>query len=81
MVRNLAHVVERENAKIGVFITLANPTAPMKTEAIKPDTMKVRIVAKRFHKGTITLSAVPLISMQRHVEGRCGTESGPLNVS
>ena len=46
MVRNLAHVVERENAKIGVFITLANPTAPMKTEAIKPDTMKVRMVAK-----------------------------------
>jgi hypothetical protein len=28
MVRNLAHVVERETAKIGVFITLANPTAP-----------------------------------------------------
>ena len=35
MVRNLAHVVERENAKIGVFMTLTNPTAPTKTEAIK----------------------------------------------
>jgi len=35
MVRDLAHVVEREKAKIGVFITLADPTAPMNTEAIK----------------------------------------------
>jgi hypothetical protein len=35
MVRDLAHVVEREKAKIGVFITLAEPTAPMKTEAVK----------------------------------------------
>lgn len=35
MIRDLAHVVEREKAKIGLFITLADPTAPMKTEAIK----------------------------------------------
>ena len=35
MVRDLAHVVDREKAKIGVFVTLAEPTAPMKTEAIK----------------------------------------------
>jgi site-specific DNA-methyltransferase (adenine-specific) len=35
MVRDLAHVVDRENAKIGVFISLAEPTAPMKTEAVK----------------------------------------------
>ena len=35
----------------------------------------------RSHNGTITVCAVPLISMQRHVEGRCGTESGPLNIS
>jgi hypothetical protein len=35
MVRDLAHVVDREQAKIGVFITLAEPTAPMKTEAVK----------------------------------------------
>jgi site-specific DNA-methyltransferase (adenine-specific) len=33
MVRDLAHVVEREQAKVGVFITLAEPTAPMKSEA------------------------------------------------
>ena len=35
MVRDLAHVVEREKAKIGVFITLAEPTKPMQTEAVK----------------------------------------------
>jgi len=35
MVRDLAHVVDREKAKIGVFITLADSTGPMRTEAIK----------------------------------------------
>ena len=35
MVRDLGHVVDREKAKIGVFITLAEPTGPMKTEAVK----------------------------------------------
>lgn len=35
MVRDLAHVVDREKAKIGVFVTLAEPTGPMKTEAVK----------------------------------------------
>ena len=35
MIRDLAHVVERENAKIGVFITLSEATGPMKKEAIK----------------------------------------------
>jgi hypothetical protein len=35
MVRDLAHVVDREKAKIGVFITLTEPTGPMRTEAVK----------------------------------------------
>lgn len=35
MIRDLAHVIERENAKIGLFITLAEPTKPMLTEAVK----------------------------------------------
>jgi len=35
MVRDMAHVVDRENAKIGVFITLADSTGPMRTEAVK----------------------------------------------
>jgi site-specific DNA-methyltransferase (adenine-specific) len=35
MVRDLAHVVDRDKAKIGVFITLADSTGPMRTEAVK----------------------------------------------
>jgi site-specific DNA-methyltransferase (adenine-specific) len=35
MIRDLGHVVDRERAKIGVFVTLAEPTGPMKTEAVK----------------------------------------------
>lgn len=35
MIRELGHVVDREQAKIGVFITLTDPTGPMKTEAVK----------------------------------------------
>jgi hypothetical protein len=35
MIRDLAHVVDREKAKIGVFITLSEPTKPMRTEAVK----------------------------------------------
>jgi len=35
MIRDLAHVVDREKARIGVFITLSEPTGPMKTEAVK----------------------------------------------
>jgi site-specific DNA-methyltransferase (adenine-specific) len=35
MIRDLAHVVDREQAKIGVFLTLASPTSPMQVEATK----------------------------------------------
>ena len=35
MIRDLAHVVDREKAKVGIFITLAEPTKPMLTEAVK----------------------------------------------
>lgn len=35
MVRDLAHVVEREKAEIGIFVTLATPTKPMNVEAVK----------------------------------------------
>lgn len=35
MVRDLAHVVAREKAKIGIFITLADATKPMLVEAVK----------------------------------------------
>ena len=35
MIRDLGHVIERAKAKVGVFISLAEPTRPMRTEAIK----------------------------------------------
>jgi hypothetical protein len=35
MVRDLAHVRKREKAEIGLFVTLAEPTKPMQTEANK----------------------------------------------
>ena len=35
MIRDLGHVIEREKAAIGVFITLSEPTEPMKTETVK----------------------------------------------
>jgi len=35
MIRDLAHVVDREKACIGVFITLGESTGPMRTEAVK----------------------------------------------
>ncbi|MDH5764182.1 MAG: DNA methyltransferase [Nitrospinota bacterium] len=35
MIRDLKAVVEREKAEIGLFVTLADPTQPMNTEALK----------------------------------------------
>ncbi|MBF6560685.1 MAG: restriction endonuclease [Candidatus Binataceae bacterium] len=35
MIRDLAHVVTREKARMGLFITLAEPTEPMRKEALK----------------------------------------------
>lgn len=34
MIRDLAHVIDREKAAIGFFVTLAEPTGPMKKEAV-----------------------------------------------
>ncbi|HEY4380208.1 MAG TPA: DNA methyltransferase, partial [Acidobacteriaceae bacterium] len=35
MVRDLGHVIDREKARVGVFITLTEPTKPMTIEAVK----------------------------------------------
>jgi site-specific DNA-methyltransferase (adenine-specific) len=35
MIRDVAHVVTREKAQMGIFITLVEPTKPMLTEAVK----------------------------------------------
>ncbi len=34
MIRDFAHVIERENAAMGLFVTLTEPTRPMTTEAV-----------------------------------------------
>jgi DNA modification methylase len=34
MIRDLGHVIEREKAAIGLFVTLVEPTRPMKEEAV-----------------------------------------------
>ena len=34
MIRDFAHVIEREKAAMGFFVTLAEPTGPMTTEAV-----------------------------------------------
>ena len=34
MVKDLIATVQREDAQIGLFVTLANPTEPMKKEAV-----------------------------------------------
>lgn len=35
MIRDLGHVVNREKASLGLFVTLTKPTGPMKQEAVK----------------------------------------------
>jgi len=35
MIRELGHVINREKASLGLFVTLTKPTAPMRQEAIK----------------------------------------------
>jgi len=35
MIRDLGHVVNRERASMGLFVTLTKPTAPMRQEAVK----------------------------------------------
>jgi DNA modification methylase len=53
MVRDLAHVVAREKAEIGLFVTLADPSKPMNTEAIK----------EGFYKSPITNAEFPRIQI------------------
>lgn len=50
MVRDLAHVVEREKAEIGIFVTLAEATAPMRTEAIKTGFYESPVTGASFPK-------------------------------
>jgi hypothetical protein len=55
--------------------------APVMNMPALLQTVTTALVFVRIYSGTITLCAVPLISMHRHVDGRWGIESGPLNIS
>lgn len=50
MVRDLAHVVDREGAAIGIFVTLADTTRPMREEAIKTGYYESPFIGKSFPK-------------------------------
>lgn len=53
MVRDLAHVVEREKAEIGLFVTLADATRPMREEAVKTG----------FYESPVTGAAFPKVQI------------------
>ena len=50
MIRELAHVVEREQAEIGLFVTLAQPTKAMVAEAVKAGYYTSPVTGKEFRK-------------------------------
>ena len=50
MVRDLAHVIAREKAQLGLFVTLAEPTRPMKEEAVKEGYYESPLIKKAFPK-------------------------------
>ena len=63
MVRDLAHVVEREKAEIGLFVTLSAATRPMREEALKTG----------FYESPITGAAFPklqILSIAGLMEGK-----------
>ncbi len=50
MLRDLCHVVDREEAEIGLFVTLTEPTVPMQTEAIKAGYYDSRLIQRKYPK-------------------------------
>jgi DNA modification methylase len=50
MVRDLAHVVEREKAAIGLFVTLTEPTQPMLKEAAVAGFYECAVGGKKYRK-------------------------------
>lgn len=64
MVRDLAHVVEREKAEIGLFVTLAEATRPMREEAVKTG----------FYESPVTGAAFPKVQILTVAGLMAGTE-------
>jgi len=86
MIRELGHVVKSENAAIGLFVTLKEPTKPMQTEAVKegfyvspsfPDKQfpKLQILTvKGLLKGTVQANLPPDLAQGVHTFKKVATE-------
>lgn len=48
MIRDLAHVVDREKAAMGIFVTLAEPTKPMTVEAVSAGFYESELLNRRY---------------------------------
>jgi hypothetical protein len=64
-VRDLRGVIEREEAAIGVFITLEEPTAPMRKEAAEAGMWKTKSVAASSHPRLQILTIEELLAGKR----------------
>jgi len=56
MIRDLAHVAAREKAKMGLFVTLAEPTDPMRKEALKEGYFETSSGGKYFKIQILTIA-------------------------
>lgn len=65
MIRDLGHVVDRENAVIGLFITLVDATKPMQVEATKAGFYESKSLGKSFPKIQILTTEGLLNGSQR----------------
>ncbi|MDR3221326.1 MAG: restriction endonuclease [Candidatus Accumulibacter sp.] len=63
MVRDLVGVLEREKAEIGLFVTLAPPTAPMRAEAAKAGFYESPTLGKAFPR-------LQILTIEGLLEGR-----------
>jgi hypothetical protein len=62
MIRDLGHVVEREQAQLGLFVTLAEPTRPMREEATAAGYYESATVGKSFPR-------IQILTVERLLSG------------
>lgn len=62
-IRELSHVIDREKAEIGIFITLKDCTGPMKKEAINKGYYKSTLYKKEYRK-------IQIITIEELLDGK-----------
>ena len=77
MIRDLAHVVEREQAAIGLFITLAEPTKPMRKEATGCGFYQSHAYGNKLYPKIQILTIADLLTGQARPEYPAGLELAP----